>query len=142
MDSTIGDLYIDSIFECYTLEDLVREEAGRPVHEWKIPGKTAIPSGRYQIVIDFSPKFQKPLMHLLNVEGFSGVRVHAGNTEKDTDGCILVGRAVNGTAITASRSALEAMQIKVQNALDAGEDVFITIVNYGEFSWRNLLRLF
>jgi hypothetical protein len=81
--STIGELHVNGVFECFTLEDTVR-----PV---KIKGETAIPEGRYEVVVNFSERFQRPLPLLLNVPNFEGVRIHPGNTDKDTEGCILVG---------------------------------------------------
>ena len=82
--STIGCLYIDDIFECFTLEDVVREV--------KIQNETAIPEGKYQVIINWSPHFKKVLPRLVNVPNFEGVLIHTGNFPKDTGGCILVGR--------------------------------------------------
>ncbi len=70
--STIGELSVNGQFECYTLEDKVRPE--------KIAGKTAIPAGRYEVVISFSQRFQRPLPLLLKVPNFEGIRIHPGNT--------------------------------------------------------------
>lgn len=88
---TIGRLYINDIFECYTLEDKVR-----PSTETKVPGQTAIPEGTYKVIIDYSNRFKRDLPHILNVANFSGVRIHSGNTDKDTEGCILLGMSWNG----------------------------------------------
>jgi hypothetical protein len=89
---TIGRLSVDGLYLCDTLEDRVRElpgnEAG-PFH--KIPGETAIPRGYYQVIVTFSHKFQRRLPLLLNVPFYSGIRIHRGNHENHTDGCILVG---------------------------------------------------
>jgi hypothetical protein len=75
-----------------TLEDVVREVQGQPVASWKVPGKTAIPRGRYLVTLDFSDRFQKIMPHILDVPGFGGVRFHGGNTDADTEGCILVAK--------------------------------------------------
>lgn len=83
-DYTIGKLYVDGRYFADTLEDAVREV--------KIPGKTAIPAGTYAVVYNMSKRFKKMMPLLLNVPGFEGVRIHAGNTAGDTDGCILVGK--------------------------------------------------
>lgn len=81
--STIGEMFINGKFFCYTLEDKVREV--------KIQGETAIPKGTYDTIIDMSTRFKKLMPHILNVPNFSGIRIHAGNTNKDTEGCILLG---------------------------------------------------
>jgi len=82
-DSTIGKLYINGVFHCYTLEDKVRKV--------KIKNITAIPTGKYEVIINFSNRFQQMMPLLLNVPNFQGVRIHWGNYSKDTEGCILIG---------------------------------------------------
>ena len=83
-NSTIGELYIDGKFECYTLEDVERDK--------KIDGKTAIPKGTYKVIINHSNRFNRLLPLLLDVPNYTGVRIHSGNTAQDTEGCILVGK--------------------------------------------------
>ena len=102
-DATIGELFVNGEFECYTLEDVVR-----PLGE-KVDGKTAIPTGSYKVVVNWSPRFQKNMPHILDVPGFLGVRIHAGNAAKDTEGCILVGKTndLSAGAIGSSRIAYE-----------------------------------
>ena len=135
LKSTPGCLYIDSVFFVYTLEDPVREKYGKdgtlvPVAEWKIPGKTAIPAGRYVVQIDFSQRFRKLMPHLLNVPGFTGVRIHSGNKSLDTEGCILVGRVRNSfDEILQSRAAYENLFTKLSACADRAEPVHITIEN-------------
>lgn len=102
---TLGELYVDNNFECHTLEDKVREVKGKHVSEWKIKGETAIPTGIYEVKITMSAHFGKLLPLLIGVEGFEGVRIHSGNTEADTEGCILVGNNVVNESIGGSRLA-------------------------------------
>ena len=125
---TLGDLLIDSEFFCHTLEDVVREVAGESVSAWKVPGATAIPTGRFRVVIDFSNRFQRLMPHILDVPGFAGIRIHKGNTAADTEGCILLGQVESGsTAIAQSTAAFDAFFPKLEAALDAGQDVWITV---------------
>lgn len=91
-DFTIGRLYIATFPICWILEDAVREIAGQPVADWKIKHQTAIPYGKYKIVRTFSNRFQHHTPELLDVPGFTGIRIHPGNTAADTSGCLLPGR--------------------------------------------------
>lgn len=86
---TVGKMYIDNIYECYTLEDVVRTGA-------KVNGQTAIPTGTYNLIINHSNRFNRDLPLLENVPNFTGVRIHAGNTSAHTEGCILVGTTWTG----------------------------------------------
>ena len=90
-EQTHGRLRVGHYVLCDTLEDEVREVAGQPVSTWKVPHATAIPVGRYRVKLTFSTRFQKVLPEVLLVPGFTGIRIHAGNTEQDTSGCVLVG---------------------------------------------------
>lgn len=117
-DSTIGELSVDGQFECYTLEDKVR-----PV---KIKGKTAIPAGQYEVVINFSQRFQKPLPLLLNVPNFEGVRIHPGNIPANTEGCILVGETKGVDCIGQSRVAFHRLFEKMKAAAET-QKIFIEI---------------
>ena len=85
---TIGHLYINDKYFCDTLEDKVRELNSI---EDKIKHKTAIPKGKYKVVVTMSPRFKRLLPLLLNVPFFEGIRIHRGNDENDTSGCIIVG---------------------------------------------------
>ena len=85
---TLGKLYINNEYFCDTLEDKVRL---LNEYEDKVYGETAIPSGVYKVILSYSPRFDRFLPELLNVEFFENIRIHAGNTAKDSCGCILVG---------------------------------------------------
>ena len=91
---TIGKLYIDGKYFCDTLEDTVRDtnKNGKFDNgEKKIKGKTAIPYGTYEIKWTYSPRFKKYTPQLMNVPSFEGIRIHAGNTNASTSGCLLLG---------------------------------------------------
>jgi len=124
--STTGTLEIDGAFECYTLEDHVRDDPDPTTraNEAKIAGHTAIPAGRYQVQMTHSQRFKTILPLLVGVPGFEGIRIHAGNTDKDTEGCILVGQTVGEDAIGRSRLALEALLLKL-----SGAPTWITIID-------------
>lgn len=109
----------------------MREIPGEPVASWKIPHKTAIPAGRYRVTIDMSTRFKRMMLHILDVPGFDGIRIHSGNTAEDTDGCPLVGQilAPDARSIKNSMLALEALQPKVQAALDRKEEVWINVLS-------------
>ena len=117
-ESTIGELSVDGRFECYTLEDKVR-----PV---KIKGRTAIPAGRYEVIINFSQRFQRPLPLLLRVPNFEGVRIHPGNTAANTEGCILVGDTKSENFIGQSRVAFERLFDKLKASSESAK-IFIEI---------------
>lgn len=121
--STIGELTIDGKFQCYTLEDQVR-----PVGEPKVFGQTAIPYGKYPVVVTFSPHFQRDLPLLVDVPGFDGVRIHPGNTPADTEGCLLVGLGHTDGTVTDSRLAFAGVFEKIQAAASKGEAITIEYV--------------
>lgn len=125
-DATIGQLEIDGEFVCYTCEDVVRPDG------IKIPGKTAIPAGTYPVQITWSPKFQQDMPLLVGVPNFSGVRIHPGNTNLDTDGCILPGMERSGDTVLRSKQAYLTIFREIKEALDAHEDVVIEIINQFE----------
>jgi len=126
--ATIGRLAVDSGWSCYTLEDPVREISGQPVQSWKIPGETAIPRGRYQVVISMSEHFGRLMPLLLNVPGYIGIRIHPGNKPADTEGCVLVGLvALDSTTIARSREAFSTLYDHILGAINRGEKVWCTI---------------
>jgi Family of unknown function (DUF5675) len=129
--TTIGRLFIDGQYECFVLED---EDRGlkqtmplAEIVERKIYGKTCIPEGRYRVIINQSNRFKRLLPLLLNVPGYEGIRIHPGNTEDNTEGCLLPGRVRRPDKVLESRLAFNQLFAKMQNAIAEGEQIFITI---------------
>lgn len=108
-ERTIGRLSVEQAFECWTLEDAVRQGP-------KIHGRTAIPAGVYRVIVSWSPRFKRELPMLEMVPGFEGIRIHPGNTAEDTEGCILVGQRRGASAIYDSRIAFDALFDKIKQA--------------------------
>jgi hypothetical protein len=121
-DSTVGELYVDGIFECFTLEDRMRTGP-------KVPGATAIPEGTYDVIITPSVRFKRDLPLICGVPGFSGVRIHPGNTSADTEGCILVGQSRGDDWIGQSRAAFDLLFAKMKTAMGAHLGMILTITN-------------
>lgn len=125
--ATLGKLFIDGSWKWYTLEDRLHDGP-------KIPGETCIPAGRYQILMTLSVRFGRIMPQVINVPGFTGVRIHGGNTDKDTKGCILVG---GGCKVGAGRDpmihdcapALQDVYAVIDRTTTAGFKVWIEIVN-------------
>ena len=133
---TIGRLYIrqqvmdeylpgtEDKYFCDTLEPTWRDyEHGA----YKVKGRSAIPEGRYAVVISYSPRFKQWLPILLGVPKFEGIRIHAGNTAKDTEGCILVGQNREVGKVLDSRKWLYELKQKIVEAKDRGVSVWITV---------------
>lgn len=114
----------EALYFCDTLEPQWRDYNNGA---YKIKGKSAIPEGRYAVVISWSPKMKKWLPILLNVPKFSGIRIHAGNTAKDTEGCILVGENREVGKVLDSRMWLSRLKQKIVEAKERGEGVWIRV---------------
>lgn len=129
--ATIGELMHLGELVCYTLEDEIREVTGEPVANWKIRGRTAIPAGEYRVTMEHSPRFGPNTLTVNSVPGFTGVRIHAGNTAEDTEGCPLVGMRVTETSIVGGTSgpALRKLKWMVDDAIKAGQTVMLSINN-------------
>ena len=109
----IGKLYIDGKWFCDTLEDTDRGLDDRmsleEIKKMKIKGETAIPTGIYQVLLTYSPKYKKIMPLINNVKGYSGIRIHSGNTHKDTEGCLLVGKNKEVGKVLDSRITFNAL---------------------------------
>ena len=127
----IDKLYIDNVYFSDALEDpdrgLTDTMSLEEIKKIKIKGNTCIPYGTYNITITYSPRFKKNLPLLNNVKGFDGIRIHSGNTPQDTEGCLLPGfNKVKGQVID-SRVTTDKLIAQIQQALNKGEKVTITI---------------
>lgn len=124
-ESTIGSLSVNGKFECFILEDKDRklEVTGNV----KVPAKTCIPRGKYQIVVTHSNRFGRMLPLLLNVPQFEGIRIHTGNYAKNTEGCLLPGKIKGKNAVLNSTEAWGELFDKILKAHNRGEKIWITI---------------
>lgn len=124
---TIGKLYINGKYFCDTLEDkdrgLTDDMTVNEISKIKIKKETAIPTGTYKVTITYSNRFKKNMPLINDVKGFEGIRIHSGNTNQDTEGCILVGfNKVKGNVIN-SRDTYN----KLFSVLSKSNNITITI---------------
>ena len=126
-DYTIGRLEDENGMKvCDTLEPTWRDYKGGKL---KIPKKSAIPEGTYRVVVTNSRRFQKYLPLLVGVPGFEGVRIHSGNTSRDTEGCILVGHNLQVGKVFWSRITLEKLMKLIENE----KEIYLTIKNTWQY---------
>lgn len=128
---TIGRMSLNGVYFCDTLEDTDRSlNAAMSLDEIlskKRKGITAIPTGKYDVILTFSPRFKRVLPLLLSVKGYEGVRIHAGNTTEDTEGCLLVGENKAKGQVINSRAALEKLMSVLLECEKRKEKITITI---------------
>jgi len=124
---TLGKVYIDDVFFCFTVEDVDRDSNQDgdldDIGENKIHGQTAIPKGTYKMVLSMSNRFKKLMPEVLNVKGFSGIRWHSGNTALDTEGCVIVGTVRTPNGVGLSRQCFT----KLMDKLKDQKDIILTI---------------
>lgn len=129
--STIGKLTIDGLFECFVLEDKDRgltDAMDTPtIAKHKVYGKTCIPYGRYEIDWTLSNRFKVFMPILLKVKGYEGIRIHKGNTEIDSLGCLLPCSKYSKNFGSASTVATNKLYAKIEAAKKQGQKIFITI---------------
>nr|DAM58693.1 MAG TPA: Protein of unknown function (DUF2778) [Caudoviricetes sp.] len=125
---TIGHLYIDGNYYCDVLEDTDRglssDMTEEEIKKIKVYGKTAIPKGTYKVEVTYSPKFKRYLPILLNVKGFTGIRIHSGNSAEDTLGCLLVGFNKEKGKVLNSRVTSDKLTALLRNCT---KEIYITI---------------
>lgn len=94
-NTTIGKLYVNGEYFCETLEDkdrgLHQDLSVEENTRLKVYGETCIPYGKYKVIVTPSVRLKRTLPLLVNVEGFQGIRIHKGNSKKDTLGCVILG---------------------------------------------------
>lgn len=132
-ESTIGALFINDVFQCYTIEDEERTE--------KVFGETRIPEGTYKITLRTEGghhekykskyRFHKGMLWVRDVPNFEFILIHVGNTDLDTAGCLLVGNSPNNNKLSKgfvgdSSTAYTNMYKKVIQAMDNCEEITIT----------------
>lgn len=115
--STIGDLFLEGVRQCYTLELSSRKQDGV---------KNCIPAGSYEILMEWSTRFQMNTPHLQKVPGHTFIEIHPGNKPEDTEGCILLGQTVDTDWVGSSRAAYQALIPKIEKKLETGK-LFIGI---------------
>ena len=120
---TIGKVFVDGKYFCDTLEDRCRDLD----REEKVMNETAIPAGVYEVIVNVSAKFKRKLPLLLDVPHFTGIRIHRGNTDKDTSGCILVGENKQlGRVINSTPYELRLTEM-LERAMLSGEKITIEV---------------
>lgn len=117
---TISELYVDGMFQCHILEDVTRKSTDK-----KVFGATSIPAGTYKVIINISNRFKRLLPLLLDVPGYEGVRIHPGNKDADTLGCLLPGTCDPKFKDWVSNSRIEFD--KLFNKMKGAEKISITI---------------
>jgi hypothetical protein len=134
-EATVGALYINGTGRCFTLEDEKRDV--------KVKGETRIPEGRYKITLRkeggfherYAKKFgslHKGMLWVRNVPNFEYILIHMGNTDKHTDGCILVGNSLKKNFLGESEVAYKEIYPEIASALEKNEEVWITIMDVND----------
>lgn len=127
---TEGKLYIDGAYFCDTLEDqdrgLYQHMSLAEIKAVKVYGETCIPYGTYKVELSYSPKFKKIMPAILDVKGFTGVRIHNGVDKNSTLGCVIIGKKWQDGKVTKSRDTFaKLMQILQQ----CDEEIILIISN-------------
>lgn len=128
---SIGILSIDGKVICNTLEDtdrgLRKEMSEKEIAKIKIKGETAIPIGKYSVIISYSQRFKRQMPLICDVKGFSGIRIHSGNKAEHTEGCILCGKNTEVGRVTSSKYWTDKVYEYIENALKNKQSVKINI---------------
>ncbi len=121
-DYTIGKLYVDGVYQCDTIEDVVRElpatcpNTPRGIAcacKEKVYAETAIPAGTYRVTMEYSPRFKRKLPYLHEVPHFLGILIHNGTDHQHSAGCIIVGKNKVKGKVLESRATLDALIARI-----------------------------
>ncbi len=128
--STEGNLYINGKWFCHTIEDVVRAKAGGWKSKLKVFSKTAIPYGRYPVLVTWSERFKRQLTGVFSVPDFTGIRIHNGTSEQSSAGCIIVSYKDDpkNEKLVNDRGAMNDLCVLVDKA-QATEKIYLTIVD-------------
>ena len=126
---TPGKLYLNNVFFCETCEDEDRflERSLQDVSERKVYGRTAIPRGKYRLTTSFSNRFQRVLPLVVDVPGFTGIRIHGGNRAEDSLGCILVGKVRTSTGVAQCAGSVKRVIDAIKDAAELGIQTWLEI---------------
>jgi len=117
---TVGKVIIDGQRFCESMEDkdrgLTQDMSEEEIKRIKVYGETAIPTGTYTVKMTYSQKYKRNMPEVLDVPGFSGIRIHSGNTAKDSLGCILLGRNTKVGMVTESRKTCQEFERRLMAA--------------------------
>ena len=144
-EDTLGLLFVNGSFCCYTLEDQYQDV--------KIPGETRIPAGRYRVILRAEggfharyakrfPGIHRGMLQLQDVPGFEWVLIHCGNDHGDTGGCLLVGDGANNNQVKRghigpSVQAYRRVYPPIASAILQGEEVWIEVSDGGRYGWAS-----
>jgi hypothetical protein len=126
---THGRMYFEGVAFCHTCEDEDRRLEDGPTHvgSTKVYGKTAIPRGKYRLITSESPRFGRILPEVLKVPGFTGIRIHGGNTAEDSHGCILVGQEKRATGVGKSAAVVQRIIDTIDDAAELGIETWLEV---------------
>lgn len=126
---TIGKFLINGQRFSESIEDrdrgLTQDMDLKEIQRIKVFGQTAIPTGTYTVIMTYSPKYKRQMPEVLNVPGYSGIRIHSGNTADDTEGCIVLGRNTKVGMVTESRKTCKEFERLLEAA---GGECKLTII--------------
>ena|SRR6185436_2115727 len=126
--STEGNLYINGRWFAHTIEDVVRAKPGEWHKDLKVYAQTAIPYGKYPVMVTWSNRFKRPLTGVFNVPDFEGIRIHNGTSEKSSAGCIIVSYKAAGHLLVNDKQAMNDLCDRVKAVQDR-EKVWLEIVD-------------